>query len=452
MADPQLIETAVSIATGEVQREIFVNEDVFDQEMERIFKRSWLFLCHETQIPERGDFFEAPMGQDNVLVVRQKDGSIKALMNSCSHRGNAVCRAEEGNARSFLCTYHGWSFGIDGTLKGVPGHKTFYHGDLDKSQLGLDRVAQVDTYHGFVFGTFDPDAPALPDFLGSAGRLAIDGLAAQGDLVAVAGVQKFVIDCNWKYAQDNLFDWYHPQISHASAFAPGVLIDTSGGGEAIDNEGVEMEDGNALEMSVGAISGTRYAQSAVIGEFGHGVSGPTASSPGNTQGDNSWRETERAKEWLGPVGNEVAGHGGVFPTLWIVPEMLQISLRVPRSPTTTEMWWFSFVDKGWDEGFRRKFVRLQNRTFGAAGLLEQDDGENWAQAMAQTNGLASRDMPVLVNMGLGHGDVIKEDGISRIDTETNEHSQLWLYNAWQQWMKDLTWDELRAATEPPERL
>src|SRR5689334_10668638 len=90
----------VSLQTGEVDRRIFSEAEVFELEIERIFGRAWLFLCHETHIPEPGDFFESVMGRDNVLVVRQKDGSIKGLLNSCMHRGNAVCRAEEGNAKS----------------------------------------------------------------------------------------------------------------------------------------------------------------------------------------------------------------------------------------------------------------------------------------------------------------------------------------------------------------
>ena len=126
MITPDALDGLVSIERGEVDRRVFTDEQVFELEMRNLFDRAWLFLCHESQVPEPGDFFEAVMGRDNVLVVRQKDGSIRALINSCPHRGNAVCRAEEGNARSFMCTYHGWSFGIDGTLKGVPGFKEFY--------------------------------------------------------------------------------------------------------------------------------------------------------------------------------------------------------------------------------------------------------------------------------------------------------------------------------------
>ena len=96
------LDELVSLERGEVDRRVFVDEEIFEREMEHLFGRAWLFLCHESQVPEPGDFFEGVMGRDNVLVVRQKDGSIRALINSCPHRGNAVCRAEEGNARSFL--------------------------------------------------------------------------------------------------------------------------------------------------------------------------------------------------------------------------------------------------------------------------------------------------------------------------------------------------------------
>ena len=190
--------SAVSLADGTVARAIYSDQEVFDAEIERIFGRSWLFLCHDSQLREAGDFFEAVMGRDNVLVVRQKDGSMAAFLNSCTHRGNAVCRAEEGNARSFLCTYHGWSFGIDGRLKGVPGYKDLYHSDFDKSCYDLVRIAQLENYRGFWFGTHDAEAPSLHDFLGEAGRLGLDQVASRGDMEVIPGIQKFVIKCNWK--------------------------------------------------------------------------------------------------------------------------------------------------------------------------------------------------------------------------------------------------------------
>ena len=275
------LDELVSLERGEVDRRVFVDEEIFEREMEHLFGRAWLFLCHESQVPEPGDFFEGVMGRDNVLVVRQKDGSIRALINSCPHRGNAVCRAEEGNARSFLCTYHGWSFGLDGRLKGVPGFKEFYGPELVKSERGMAQVAQVDSYRGFIFGTHDASAPSLTDYLGPTGRLAIDLLACKGDIVAMPGVQKFVIDCNWKIAVDNLYDWYHPQVSHASAFQAGVVGPPRKGAtfEGIDMSGVEMESGDGLAATLSTISASRFDQMVLLGEFGHGIGGPTFRSP-----------------------------------------------------------------------------------------------------------------------------------------------------------------------------
>jgi nitrite reductase/ring-hydroxylating ferredoxin subunit len=445
------IDELVSLERGEVDRRIYSDPAIFELEMERIFARSWLFLCHESQIPDPGDFFQSVMGRDNVLVVRQKDRTIKALLNTCAHRGNAVCRAEEGNARNFLCTYHGWSYGIDGRLLGVPGFKTFYGGQLDKSRHGLAPVAQVAAYKGFIFGTHDASAPPLEDFLGATGRLGLDLIAARGDIVVVPGIQKFIIDCNWKMALDNLFDWYHPQVTHASAFQPGVLGAVprrEGLPEMIDMNGVSTQSGADLDLPVGGIIGSKFDQMVVLGEYGHAIGGPTTSSSGYVDFAPGWRDTPQARAALGPVGMRVAGHPSIFPTTWVTAALTQLSLRIPRDPSHTEIWWFTFVDRNLPRELRDTLIAMSCRVFGPGGVLEQDDGENWAQATAQTRGVASRRLKHLLNMGLGQGKIIKEDGLARIEGLTSEHGQLWTYHSWAQWMKGLGWDELLKATTP----
>ena len=447
------IDELVRTGRGEIDRRIYSDQEIFELEIKQIFGRAWLFLCHESQIRQQGDFFESVIGRDNVLVVRQKDGGIKGLLNTCAHRGNAVCRAEEGNAKSFLCTYHGWSYGIDGKLTGVPGYRDFYGPEFDKSTTGLGEVAQISSYKGFIFATLDADAPSLENFLGPTGRLGIDLLAERGEMEAVPGVQKFIVDCNWKFALDNLFDWYHPQVTHVSAFASGALggppppsADPQTEG-SLDMTGVQMESGADLAVPVGNITGRPFDQIVILGEFGHGIGGPSASSMGNPEFNRAWREDPRVRNILGPVGVRVAGHPSIFPTTWLTTSN-QLSLRIPRSPNETEIWWFTFVDRNAPEESRRNSVSRANRIFGPSGLLEQDDGENWSQSTKQTYGLASRKIPNLLHMGLGRGQIIKEDGLARIETTTNEHAQLWTYHSWAQWLKGTSWDDLRQATTP----
>jgi len=429
---------------GEVDRRIFSDEEIFEQEVDLIFGRAWQFLCHETQIPKPGDFFETPVGRDNVLTVRQCDGSIKALLNTCPHRGNAVCRAEEGNTKAFMCTYHGWSFDLAGNLVGVPDLDRFFKGDLDKSKHGMVPVPQMANYKGFVFCTMDDTAPPLEDYLGPIGRLSLDLIAVR-NVQIVPGVQKFVIECNWKFAVDNVVDWYHAQITHMSAL--GIVAGNAE--KVVDAGGATDTLGQALKIPAGASDGT--TDMVLLGEYGHIVGGPMVSGlyPGAAM-DQSWRQRPDIAETLGPVGVEVAGQPNIFPNLWVVPLVGQVALRVPISPTKTEMWWFSFLPEGLSPQDRGMTMWLLNHGQGPAGLFEQEDGENWAQQTLQVRGRRSQRIPQLLKMNLGRGKVIKEHGLARIEGTSNEHGQLWLYHSWAQWMKGLDWDGLRKATVPPD--
>src|SRR5437867_3240835 len=207
----------VDAEKGLVDRRIFSSEDIYRAELEHIFARAWNFMAHESQIPNPGDFFLSYIGEDRVIVVRDKEGGVQVLLNTCRHRGNAVCRAEEGHATSFMCTYHGWTFDLQGKLVGVPGFKDYYHEDLKRDEWGLVKAAQVESYKGFVFATLDPEAPSLNEFLGEVGRISIDLIAERGNVHVVNGIQKYTIGCNWKLAVDNLWDYYHVGVSHASS-------------------------------------------------------------------------------------------------------------------------------------------------------------------------------------------------------------------------------------------
>ena len=136
--------------TGELDRRIFVDPDIYAEEQEKVFGRAWLMIGHESLVPKPNDFFHTYMGEEPVILTRDDKGELHAFLNMCRHRGNRVVRTDLGNAANFACAYHGWTFSNDGSLEYVPGEEEAYYGGLDRGSLGLIE-ARLETYAGIVF-------------------------------------------------------------------------------------------------------------------------------------------------------------------------------------------------------------------------------------------------------------------------------------------------------------
>src|SRR5438132_10013576 len=149
----------IDIKKGLISREMFVNDELYRDELEKIFTRAWLFVGHESQIPKPGDFFTSRMGEESVILCRDKKNQIHVFLNTCRHRGMKVCLYDEGNTSLFTCPYHSWSYTTDGKLQGVPMYKTIYEGCMDKSEWSLIEVAQLTNYKGTIWATWDKNAP-----------------------------------------------------------------------------------------------------------------------------------------------------------------------------------------------------------------------------------------------------------------------------------------------------
>ena len=141
---------------GLLDRAIFTDEPLYRQELRRVFAPSWLFLAHTDQFHKPGDFFTTYMGEDPVIVTMDKNRRIRAYLNSCRHRGARVCRADTAQTRNFTCTYHGWSYDLEGKLVSVP-NKEGYPDSFRPDDWGLVEVPHVETYHGLIFGTWNPE-------------------------------------------------------------------------------------------------------------------------------------------------------------------------------------------------------------------------------------------------------------------------------------------------------
>jgi 3-phenylpropionate/trans-cinnamate dioxygenase alpha subunit len=175
-------------------------------------------MAHESQVPNPGDFFLNFMGEDRVIVVRDNDMGLQVLVNSCRHRGNAVCRADEGHSSSFMCTYHGWTYDLKGNLVGVPGFKEVYHEELDRENWGLIKAGQVESYKGFIFATMDGEAPTR--MITSERSVSWHRFLAQrANIAAVPGISKYVIPATEVRRQYlGLLPRHHPQSSAMAGF------------------------------------------------------------------------------------------------------------------------------------------------------------------------------------------------------------------------------------------
>ena len=160
------LQNYVDVQNGLVSREVYVNEEFYRLEQERVFTRVWLFIGHESQVAKPGDYFVSRMGEESVILSRDRDNSNPRVSELVSTPGMKVCRYDEGNTPVFTCPYHGWSYAGDGSLVGVPRYKDAYREELDKSQWGLVEVAQMVNYKSTIWATWDPKAPSWLDYLG----------------------------------------------------------------------------------------------------------------------------------------------------------------------------------------------------------------------------------------------------------------------------------------------
>jgi phenylpropionate dioxygenase-like ring-hydroxylating dioxygenase large terminal subunit len=440
----------VDMTTGQISREIFVNETIYQQELEQVFARAWLFIGHESQIPKPGDYFVSCMGEESVILCRDREERIHVFLNSCRHRGMKVCRYDEGNTPVFTCPYHGWSYATDGKLVGVPFFKEAYHGKLDKSQWGLVEVAQLCNYKGTIWATWDAAAPPFLEYLGDF-KLFLDlSLDAwdgrEGGTEVLGGVQKWLIPYNWKFPAENFSgDSYH-NISHRSVDLVG--IGPSGSGR---RDTQERTMARRLHVSF-------PERGHQTGLFVLPKESPTPQAYQNSPVVSGYfRQCEEARRRRGEWGRLIGSPGEIFPNTALHPRQPRtIAVWHPRGPHQTEVWRWYLVDQDAPPEVKNFLRQYYIRYSGPGGLTEQDDMENWNYTHAASRGTIARHYPYSYEQGMGfevHGfewDGVKLPGVVTDLTEarSSEDNLRNLYRRWAEFMEAESWEALATWRRP----
>ena len=435
----------VNLEQGTIRREIFVDPDIYRRELENIFTRAWLFVGHESQVPNPDDYFISRMGEESVILTRDRQGKLHVLLNTCTHRGMKVVRYDQGNTRTFSCPYHGWSFSTDGSLVSVPGellgvpqYRAAYHEQLDKQEWGLIQVAQLANYKGSIWATWDPQAPSFFDYLGDM-KIFLDAVldhrdGREGGSELLGGIQKWRVPCNWKYGAENFIgDAYH-NISHRSVDLVG--IGPSGGrGRRDDNE-----------MSVVRFGAIAFP------ELGHGALGSVVhtSEPvyvPTYQNDPEVAEYfrhvhEERKKNLRDTPRVLAGVGTIWPNCsyhGMQPRALFV--WHPQGPREMEFWRFYLVDADAPQKVKDLLRHYYMRYSGPSGMTEQDDMENWNYATEASDGTIAQRKPYNYQLGLGWSEPMDLAGARWTGHVTEENARA-MYGRWAQFMDANSWEDL----------
>jgi p-cumate 2,3-dioxygenase subunit alpha len=343
-----------------VHRSAFTAPEIFQLEQDRIFNTSWLYVGHESEVPNPSDFRTRRVGGRSIIYARDRNGEIRVMLNTCRHRGAEVCREERGNRKVFTCFYHGWAYDDSGTLIGVPGEDAYSRG-FQKGQHGLSRP-RCETYRGFTFVTFSPDAPGLHTYLADA-RYLFDLVADQSadGMQIVSGTHYYSMNANWKLLMENSCDGYHAFSVHQTYFEMMLSLGVTPGLAAEQGKGRATALGNGHAVIESPELGMPITSGEVLGAISQ------------RRADFAARLGEaHAKRMLNTSRNLI-----VFPNLAVIDINFGIQVRTmfPTAPDRTEIVGWQLMPLGIPEGL--KSYRLDNAMsfWGPAGLATPDDVE-----------------------------------------------------------------------------
>lgn len=368
----QIVETAVdeNPETGvyRCRRDIFTDPDLFELEMQHIFEGNWIYMAHESQIPNPNDYFTTSMGRQPVVITRNRKGELQAFINACSHRGAMICRHKRGNKATFTCPFHGWTFSNGGKLLKVKDPEGAGYPDSFNCEGSHDltKVARFESYRGFLFGSLNPDVKPLTEHLGEATKI-IDMIVDQSPdgLEVLRGSSTYVYDGNWKLQTENGADGYHVSATHwnyaatTSRRKESHVVDKT---RAMDAGGWAKQGGGFYSF-----------------EHGHLLLWTTWSNPEDRP---NWDRRHELAEKFGQATSDWMVRRSrnlcLYPNVYLMDQFSsQIRQYRPIAVDKTEVTIYCIAPRGESAEARARRIRQYEDFFNASGMATPDDLEEF---------------------------------------------------------------------------
>jgi phenylpropionate dioxygenase-like ring-hydroxylating dioxygenase large terminal subunit len=396
------------IQADRISGSVYYDPAIFREELDKIWLREWIYVAHDSEVPEPGDYVTRQIGMQPVIVSRDEDGKVHLMLNRCMHRGNTVCQNVRGNSHAFRCAYHGWTYDNRGDLVGVP-YAAGYDDTFRKSEFSLARVPRVASHRGLIFASLTPSGPSLDEHLGPAKRL-IDqfvDLAPEGEIIVRSGVLKHSYKGNWKMALENSVDGYHPNILHHAA-----MVMMMKGKNDMESVFGERSDAQTRDLGNGT---AQLDLNPVQTRNGGRVVAPSWSKEADAQYRAAMamhRGAERAEKILA----EGPPHFCIFPNLIFI--LNQLRVIQPVSVDETVISYFPTLLKGAPEEINQRRLAETYIIHGPAGRVAPDDIEAYERNQA---GFQARvNEWLILRRGLHREE---RDGAAIVGHETDETTQ-----------------------------
>ena len=364
-----------------VGRDIFTDPDLFELEMKCIWEGNWLYLAHESQLPNKNDYLTLYMGRQPIFIARNRNGELNAFINACSHRGAMLCRHKRDNKATYTCPFHGWTFNNSGKLLKVKdpegaGYPESFNRD---GSHDLTKVPRFDSYRGFLFGSLNPDVVPLQEHLGGAAKI-IDMIVDQSPegLEVVRGSSSYIYDGNWKLQAENGADGYHVSAVHWNYAAT-----TNRRKEAVNPDVVRAMDAGSWAKQGGGF----YSF-----ENGHLLLWTKWANPQDRP------LFERRDELIAQFGREWAdwmiGRSRnlcLYPNVYLMDQFSsQIRMYRPLAVDKTEVTIYCIAPRGESAAARAQRIRQYEDFFNASGMATPDDLEEFRSCQIGYLGKAAR--------------------------------------------------------------